>query len=80
MVVSGLTDNDPDVAPPVEKFVPVQEVALVEDHERVAEVPCAIDAGFAVRVAVGAGCEATVTVALSLVENAGTYPTSGYQT
>ena len=38
---------------PVEKPVPVQEVALVDDHERVDDWPLVMDAGLAVREAVG---------------------------
>ena len=33
MVTVGVTDTLPEVAPPVWKFVPVQTVALTEDHE-----------------------------------------------
>ena len=37
------------------KPVPVQEIALVEDHESVEELPFVIEVGFAVSVTVGAG-------------------------
>jgi hypothetical protein len=49
---------------PVEKPVPVQEVALVDDHERVDDWPLVMDAGLAESVAVGAGA-VTVTVAFA---------------
>src|SRR3989338_1863285 len=49
----GETLTLPDVAPPVEKFVPVQDVAFVEDHARVEESPSVMDAGLAEREAVG---------------------------
>jgi hypothetical protein len=52
---------------PVEKPVPVQEVALVDDHERVDVWPLVIDAGLAVSEAVGAGA-VTVTVAFALAD------------
>jgi hypothetical protein len=51
----------------VEKPVPVQEVALVDDHERVDDWPLVMDAGLAVSVAVGA-VPVTVTVALALAD------------
>ena len=35
----GDTEVLPEVAPPVEKLSPVQDVAYVEDHERVALCP-----------------------------------------
>ena len=38
---------------PVEKPLPVQEVALVDDHERVDDWPLVMDVGLAVREAVG---------------------------
>jgi hypothetical protein len=63
VVVSvGETLREP-LVPLAVKFVPSQEVALVEDHVRVAESPLVIDVGDAERVAVG-GCvvpEPTVT-------------------
>ena len=52
---------------PVEKPVPVQEVALVDDHERVDDWPLVIDAGLTEMVAVGA-CAVTVTVAFALAD------------
>ncbi|OGI67881.1 hypothetical protein A2732_00930 [Candidatus Nomurabacteria bacterium RIFCSPHIGHO2_01_FULL_40_10] len=42
MVEIGLTTTLPDGAPPVSKFVPVQDEAS-EDHSRVAEPPVYID-------------------------------------
>jgi hypothetical protein len=52
---------------PVEKPVPVQEVALVDDQERVDDWPLVIDVGLAVSEAVGAGA-VTVTVAFALAD------------
>jgi len=49
---------------PVEKPVPVQEVALVDDHERVDDWPLVMDVGLAVSEAVGA-VPVTVTIALA---------------
>src|SRR3954451_7259752 len=59
----GETASAPPMAPPVEKPVPVQEAALVEDQVRVELPPAMIEAGMAEREAVGAGV--TVTVALA---------------
>ena len=42
------------VAPPVEKLVPVQEFALVDDHVSVEDCPLVMDDGTAVRRTVGA--------------------------
>lgn len=43
----------PEVAPPVEKLAPMQEVALVEDHDNIALCPWATVPGEIERVAVG---------------------------
>ncbi len=51
----GETDTDPDVAPPVEKLVPVHEVALEDDHDSVEELPCATEVGEADNEHVGGG-------------------------
>jgi hypothetical protein len=40
--------------PPVLKFVPVQEVALLADQVRVAEPPVKIEVGFTLMVTTGA--------------------------
>ena len=53
VVLPGTTLSNPLVAPPVEKFVPVQEVAFVEDQVRVEELPWTTEVGSAVSVAVG---------------------------
>ncbi len=53
VVCAGDTDILPDVAPPVEKLVPVQEEAWVEDQLRVADCPRAIVAGLTESDAVG---------------------------
>ncbi len=37
VVVVGETVTEPDIAPPVEKLVPVHEVAFVDDHVRTAD-------------------------------------------
>ena len=66
MVAVGDATTEPETALPVAKFVPVHDVALVEDHAMVVELPTLIFCGVAVRVAVGAGVGAvTVTVALA---------------
>ncbi len=62
--MSGLTATEPEVAPPVEKFVPVHEVVFADDHVTVPAPPAAMDAGVAERLAVGEGAAVTVTVAL----------------
>jgi hypothetical protein len=46
-------ETEPLVAPPVENPVPVQEVLLVEDQERVEEPPLVTEDGAAFKVAVG---------------------------
>ncbi len=55
------------MALPVEKPVPVQRVALVDDQVRIDDWPLVIDAGLAVSEAVGAGA-VTVTVAFALAD------------
>ena len=55
MVLEGVTVIDPAVAPPVEKPVPVQEVAFVELHVSVEDWPAVMDVGLAEREAVGRG-------------------------
>ena len=62
--MSGLTSTEPEVAPPVEKFVPVQDVVFAEDQVTVPAPPAPIEDGDAVRLAVGVGAGVTVTVAL----------------
>ena len=57
----GLTDPVPLVAPPVEKFTLVVEVAFVQDHVSVEDEPLLIVVGLAERLQVGRGC-VTVTV------------------
>jgi hypothetical protein len=51
----------------VEKPVPVQRVALVDDQVRVDDWPLVMDVGLAVSEAVGAGA-VTVTVAFALAD------------
>jgi hypothetical protein len=53
VVLPGATATLPLVAPPVEKFVPVHELALVDDQVRVEEFPAMMEDGLAVSVAVG---------------------------
>lgn len=55
---------EPDVAPPVEKPVPVHERALVEDQESVEDDPIVTDKGEALSEA-EIGGSVTVTVAVS---------------
>lgn len=51
----GLTIRLPDGAPAVLKFVPVQDVASVEDQESVEERPVYIDVGLKLMMATGLG-------------------------
>ena len=51
----GLTETLPEVALPVLKFVPTQDVALFEDQVIVEEAPLTIVLGVAVIVVVGDG-------------------------
>ena len=55
MSTTGLTTTLPEVEPPVAKFVPTQEVALVEDHVIVDVAGGTIDVGSAEIFAVGSG-------------------------
>lgn len=57
VVTPRVTETEPEVALPVEKLVPAQDVAFVEDHVRVEEPPAETEVGEALRVAVGAGVE-----------------------
>ena len=69
VAVSAPVDTEPEVAPPVEKPVPVQEVALVEDQVSVEEPPEVMLVGFAEREAVGEFAGVTLTVAVSIAES-----------
>jgi hypothetical protein len=53
--VDGETDKVPEAAPPVEKFVPVQEVAFEEDHVNATEFPFRMDVEVGERSAHGLG-------------------------
>lgn len=53
VVADGKTDTEPDVALLVEKLVPVQMVALVDDQVSIDDWSLMIVVGFAVRAAVG---------------------------
>lgn len=64
--MSAPVETEPDVAPPAEKPVPVQELAFVEDQVRVALEPFSTLVGEAVSVAVGTAGVVTVTVFTSL--------------
>ncbi len=55
MVAAGETLTEPEVAPPVLKPLPVQDVAFVEDQDSEEEEPAVIEVGTAESVAVGAG-------------------------
>ena len=57
MVTAGVTTTPAtlDAKPPVEKFVPVQEVAFVELQVMVLWSPVAIEEGEAVMMATGTG-------------------------
>jgi hypothetical protein len=50
------------------KLLPLQEVALVETHERVDDCPVVIDVGLAKSETVGGGGGATVTVACAVAD------------
>ncbi len=53
VLTAGETSRDPE-ARDGEKPTPLQEVALVDDHESVDEAPRAILGGFTLNVSVGA--------------------------
>jgi hypothetical protein len=76
VVVVGETETLPEV-PLAVKLVPVQDVALVEEYVRVAELPEAMEAGEAVRVAVGMEVPAIV-VAFALLDCALVFPAASY--
>jgi hypothetical protein len=65
----GLTTAEPEV-PDAVKLPPLQDVALVELHERIDDFPALIDAGLAESATVGGGGDgaATVTVAFALAD------------
>ena len=67
VVVGGVTLTEPEIAFPVEKPLPMQEVALVDDQVRVDDWPLVIDVGFAVSDTGIAGA-VTVTVAFADAE------------
>jgi hypothetical protein len=52
-VIEGVTVADPAVALPVEKPVPVQELAFVELHVSVEDWPAVMEGGLAESEAVG---------------------------
>ena len=62
----GLTDADPEVAVLLVN-AEEQDVALVEVHVSVEELPCVIEVGLADTVTVGAGTGVTVRVAFAVV-------------
>lgn len=53
--VPGAAETEPEVAPPVEKFVPAQESAPVEDQASVVDWPSCKEDGAAVKEALGMG-------------------------
>ena len=72
VVALDLTTAEPDV-PDAAKLLPVQDVALVELHERVDDFPAFTDVGLAASDAVGAGGgggggAVTVTVAVAVAD------------
>jgi hypothetical protein len=67
VVTLGFTTAEPEILDAV-KLLPVQDVALVELHERVEDCPAVIDVGLAKSEAVGGGDAATVTVAVAVVD------------
>ena len=60
-MTAGDTLTDPDVAPPVEKPVPVHDVALLELQVSVEELPDVIEVGLA-----DSEAETILTVALAV--------------
>jgi hypothetical protein len=60
---------EPDV-PDAAKLLPLQDVALVELHERVDDFPSFTVVGFAESEAVGGGGAATVIVAVAVADPA----------
>ncbi len=62
-MVSGDTATDPDSAPPVEKLVPVQVVALPDHHDNAASPPRTTVLGFRSRPAVTTGVCLTIPAA-----------------
>ena len=71
----GVTTAEPLVVPPVEKLVPVQDVASVDVHESVELSPAPMDCGLAERTTVGGGGS---VVALALVDCAELLPAASY--
>ena len=60
VVCEGDTLRFPDAALPVEKLVPVHELAFVEDHVRVEFCPWTMEVGLSESEQVGAGCAPTL--------------------
>jgi hypothetical protein len=56
----GETERDPE-GPDGDEPTPLQEVALVDDHDRVDDAPAAIAPGLALNMSVGAFGEAAAT-------------------
>ena len=61
----GVTTTEPDV-PDVARPLPLQEVAFVELHERVDDLPGLTDVGLAESEAIGAGGGDAVTVTVTV--------------
>jgi hypothetical protein len=74
VVCVGTTFLAPETAPPVPKFVPVQDVASVADHARWTVCPAVTDRGSAVNVTAGT----LVTVRVMADEKADAFPAASY--
>jgi len=68
VVTVGATATDPEVALPVEKFVPVHEAAFFEPQVRVEDWPVRIAVGLAERLAVGAMPPPVSSTAVTTIE------------
>jgi hypothetical protein len=68
VLTDGETLADPEVTFPVEKPLPVQEVAFDEDHERMALPPDTMPVGDTESVAIGAGGGGVDASVLSVAE------------
>lgn len=66
MVTDGDTVTEPETAPPVEKPVPVQDVAFEDDQVKVELLPFTIDVGDAESATVG-GRPLSVTVSVMVL-------------
>jgi hypothetical protein len=78
VVVVGVTVTAPEIALPVGKPVPAQEVECVDPHVSIEDWPEEMEVGLADRVAVGVETVPTVTVALAFAVPPGPVQTTLY--